>query len=158
MKATTKLRRLIDSPGICLAVGAHDAMLARLVERAGFKIVSVSGNTVAASYLGLPDMGFLNLSDMINVCGRIASAVDIPVLVDADTGYGNAMQILRTVKEFERAGVASIIIEDQTDYKKCGMIKSAHPVLPMEEYVKKIQAACLARRDPDFICEDGRSR
>jgi len=151
MKTTTKLRKLIDAPGIRLAVGAHDALLARLVERAGFEIIGVSGNTVAASYLGLPDMGFLNLSDMINVCGRIASAVHIPVLVDADTGYGNAMQVIRTVNEFERAGVAGIIIEDQIDYKKCGMIETEHPVLPIVEYAQKIRAACMARKDPDFV-------
>jgi len=151
MKATTKLRKLLGAPGIRLAVGAHDALLARLVERAGFEIIGVSGNTVAASYLGMPDMGFLNLSDMINVCRRIAAAVDIPVLVDADTGYGNAMQVIRTVKEFERAGVAGIIIEDQIDYKKCGMIQTGHPVLPVEAYAQKIRAACMARTDPDFV-------
>jgi len=151
MKTTTKLRKLINAPGISLAVAAHDALLARLVEQAGFDIIGVSGNTVAASYLGLPDMGFLNLSDMINVCGRIASAVNIPVLVDADTGYGNAMQVIRTVNEFERAGVAGIIIEDQIDYKKCGMIEAEHPVLPIEEYAQKVRAACTARKDPDFV-------
>ncbi len=151
MKKTTKLRNLIEGPGIHQAVAAHDALLARLVERAGFDIVSVSGNTVAASYLGMPDMGFLNLSDMINVCTRIASAVDAPVLVDADTGYGNAMQVTRTVRDFERAGVAGIVIEDQIDYKKCGMIETSHPVLPAEEYAAKLRAACMARTDPDFV-------
>ncbi|MEL0107737.1 MAG: isocitrate lyase/PEP mutase family protein [Rhodospirillales bacterium] len=151
MKATTKLKKLVNTPGVSLSVSAHDALLARLVENAGFEIIGVSGNTVAASYLGMPDMGFLNLSDMVNVCGRIASAVSIPVLVDVDSGYGNAMQVVRTVKELERAGVAGVIIEDQIDYKKCGMIDAEHPVIDIDEYASKIRAACMARTDPDFV-------
>ncbi len=151
MKKTTKLKQLVNSPGISFSVAAHDALLARLVERAGFEIVGISGNTVAASYLGMPDMGFLNLSDMVNVCGRIASAVSIPVLVDVDSGYGNAMQVIRTVKELEQAGVAGVIIEDQIDYKKCGMINAEHPVIDIDEYASKIRAACMARTDTDFV-------
>ena len=151
MKATTKLKKLVNTPGVSLSVSAHDALLARLVENAGFEIIGVSGNTVAASYLGMPDMGFLNLSDMVNVCGRIASAVSIPVLVDVDSGYGNAMQVVRTVKELERVGVAGVIIEDQIDYKKCGMIDVEHPVIDIDEYTSKIRAACMSRTDPDFV-------
>lgn len=151
MKATTKLKKLVNTPGVSLSVSAHDALLARLVENAGFEIIGVSGNTVAASYLGMPDMGFLNLSDMVNVCGRIASAVSIPVLVDVDSGYGNAMQVVRTVKELERVGVAGVIIEDQIDYKKCGMIDVEHPVIDIDEYASKIRAACMSRTDPDFV-------
>ena len=134
-----------------MAVSAHDPLLARLVEQAGFEMIGLSGNAVAASYLGLPDMGFLNLSDMVNVARRIAAAVTIPVLVDADTGYGNAMGVQRTVRELEQAGAAGIIIEDQIDYKKCGMIQTKHPVVPAEEHAAKIRAACLARLDPDFV-------
>jgi methylisocitrate lyase len=96
-------------------------------------------------------MGFLNLSDMTNVARRIAAAVTIPVIVDADTGYGNAMAVQRTVRELEQAGVAGMIIEDQIDYKKCGMIKAGHPVVPAEDHAAKIRAACLARSDPDFV-------
>ena len=134
-----------------MAVSAHDPLLARLVEQAGFEMIGLSGNAVAASYLGLPDMGFLNLSDMVNVARRIAAAVTIPVLVDADTGYGNAMGVQRTVRELEQADAAGIIIEDQIDYKKCGMIQTKHPVVPAEEHAAKIRAACLARLDPDFV-------
>src|SRR6185503_4285305 len=130
MKPTAALREILSRPGCTLAVSAHDPLLARLVEQAGFEVIGLSGNAVAASYLGLPDMGFLNLGDMANVARRIAAAVKIPVLVDADTGYGNAMAVQRTVRELEQAGVAGIIIEDQIDYKKCGMIKTAHPVVP----------------------------
>lgn len=151
MKPTARLRKLLNDPGLILAVAAHDALLARLVERAGFDVVSVSGNTVAASYLGMPDMGFLNLSDMVNVCSRIAAAVGAPVLVDVDSGYGNAMQVMRTVKDLERAGVAGVVIEDQIAYKKCGMINAEHPVVPAEEFAAKIRAACMARTDPDFV-------
>ena len=151
MKPTARLREIMARPHATIAVSAHDPLLARLVEQAGFEVIGLSGNAVAASYLGLPDMGFLNLSDMANVARRIAAAVRIPVLVDADTGYGNAMAVQRTVRELEQAGVAGIIIEDQIDYKKCGMIKTAHPVVPAEEHAAKVRAACLARTDPDFV-------
>jgi 2-methylisocitrate lyase-like PEP mutase family enzyme len=134
-----------------MSVSAHDPLLARLVEQAGFKIVGLSGNAVAAAYLGMPDMGFLNLGDMVNVVHRIAAAVTIPVLVDADTGYGNAMSVLRTVRELEQAGAAGLIIEDQIDYKKCAMIDTAHPVVAAEEHAAKVRAACSARSDPDFV-------
>lgn len=145
------LRGILAGPECVMAVSAHDPLLAKLVEQAGFPMIGLSGNAVAASYLGMPDMGFLNLSDTANVARRIAAAVSIPVLVDCDTGYGNAMAVQRTVREFEQAGVAGIIIEDQIDYKKCGMIKAAHPVVPAEEHAAKIRAACLARSNPDFV-------
>jgi methylisocitrate lyase len=151
MKPTAALRAVIARPFCTIAVSAHDPLLARLVEQAGFEAIGLSGNAVAASYLGLPDMGFLNLSDMTNVARRIAAAVTIPVIVDADTGYGNAMAVQRTVRELEQAGVAGMIIEDQIDYKKCGMIKAGHPVVPAEDHAAKIRAACLARSDPDFV-------
>lgn len=151
MKPTTALRRILDRPGLTMAVSAHDPLMARLVQREGFEVVSISGNAVAATYLGMPDMGFLNLSDIVGVSRRIAAAVDLPVLVDADTGYGNAVQVTRTVREFERAGVAGIILEDQIEYKKCRMIEAGHPVVPAEEHAAKIRAACRARRDPDFV-------
>ncbi|MGH7930310.1 MAG: isocitrate lyase/PEP mutase family protein, partial [Candidatus Binatia bacterium] len=134
-----------------MSVSAHDPLLARLVEQAGFKIVGLSGNAIAAGYLGMPDMGFVNLGDMANVARRIAAAVSIPVLVDADTGYGNAMGVLRTVRELEQAGVAGIIIEDQIDYKKCGMMDTKHPVIAAEDHAAKVRAACSGRTDPDFI-------
>ena len=134
-----------------MSVSAHDPLLAKLVQQAGFRSISISGNAVAAAYLGMPDMGFLNLSDMVGVARRIAAAVELPVMVDADTGYGNAMSVVRTVRELEQAGVAGIIIEDQIDYKKCGMIETSHPVIPAEEHAGKIRAACRARSDPDLV-------
>jgi 2-methylisocitrate lyase-like PEP mutase family enzyme len=146
-----RLRGILAGEECVMAVSAHDPLLAKLVEQAGFPLIGLSGNAVSASYLGLPDMGFLNLSDTVDVARRIAAAVSLPVLVDCDTGYGNAMGVQRTVREFEQAGVAGIIIEDQIDYKKCGMIETAHPVVPAEEHAAKIRSACLARRDPDFV-------
>ncbi len=151
MKPSAALRKILEGPGITKGVAAHDPLLARLVQRAGFEMVSVSGNAVAASYLGMPDMGFITLNDIVDVSRRIAAAVDIPVLVDADTGFGNAMQVMRTVGDLERAGVAGIILEDQVDYKKCSMIESKHPVVPAEDHAVKIAAACRARTDPDFV-------
>src|SRR5881397_514726 len=111
MKTTATLRQILSEPGCTMSVSAHDPLLAKLVQQAGFR--SISGSAVAAAYLGMPDMGFLNLSDMVGVARRIAAAVEIPVMVDADTGYGNAMSVVRTVRELEEAGVAGIIIEDQ---------------------------------------------
>lgn len=151
MKPTQALRQILEGPGLTMGVAAHDPLLARLVQNAGFKMVAVSGNAVAASYLGMPDMGFTNLNDIVDVSRRIAAAVDLPVLVDADTGFGNAMHVLRTVGDFERAGVAGIILEDQVDYKKCSMMDTDHPVVAAEDHALKIQAACRARQDPDFV-------
>ena len=151
MKPTSALREILNRPGITMGVAAHDPLLALLVQNAGFEMVSVSGNAVAASYLGMPDMGFTNLSDIVDVSRRIATAIDLPDLVDADTGFGNAMNILRTVGDLERAGVAGIILEDQVDYKKCSMIEADHPVVSADEHAVKIQAACRAREDSDFV-------
>jgi 2,3-dimethylmalate lyase len=151
MKTTASLRQILSESGCTMSVSAHDPLLAKLVQQAGFRSISISGNAVAATYLGMPDMGFLNLSDMVGVARRIAAAVDIPVMVDADTGYGNAMSVVRTVRELEQAGVAGIIIEDQIDYKKCGMIETGHPVIAAEEHAGKIRAACHARSDPNFV-------
>jgi 2-methylisocitrate lyase-like PEP mutase family enzyme len=141
MKPTAALRQLIEQPGITMAIGVYDPLTARLAQKAGFKLLVISGNAVSASYLGMPDMGFLNLHDIVDVSRRIAAAVDIPVIVDADTGFGNAMNVVRTVRELEGAGTAGIIIEDQIDFKKCGMIERKHPVVPAEEHAAKVRAA-----------------
>lgn len=151
MKATKVMRALLAQPGCTMSVSAHDALLAKLVQQAGFQSISVSGSAVAATSLGMPDMGFMNLTDLVGSVRRIAGAVEIPVMVDADTGFGNAMSVVRTVRELEQAGAAGIVIEDQIDYKKCGMIAAGHPVVPAEDHAAKIRAACLSRTDPDFI-------
>ncbi|HAT36177.1 MAG TPA: carboxyvinyl-carboxyphosphonate phosphorylmutase, partial [Rhodospirillaceae bacterium] len=147
-----EVRKHLATGKIAMSVSAHDALTAKLVEKAGFEMISISGNAVAASYLGMPDMGFITLPEIVDVSRRIAAAVDIPVMVDADTGYGNAVQVTRTVEEFERAGVAGIIIEDQIDYKKCRMIEGGgHPVVAAEDHAAKVEAACAARNDSDFL-------
>jgi len=152
MSPGRKVRDHLEKGGIAMSVSAHDALTAKLVEKAGFEMISISGNAVAASHLGMPDMGFITLPEIVDVSRRIAAAVDIPVMVDADTGYGNAVQVIRTVQEFERAGVAGIIIEDQIDYKKCRMIDGGgHPVVSADDHAAKVEAACAARTDPDFL-------
>src|SRR4029434_7322728 len=128
MKTTATLRQILSEPGCTMPVSAHDPLLAKLVQQAGFRSLSISGSAVAAAYLGMPDIGFLNLSDMVGVARRIAAAVEIPVMVDADTGYGNAMSVVRTVRELEEAGVAGIIIEDQIEYQNCGMYNGRYPL------------------------------
>lgn len=151
MKTSKVMRELLSQSGCTMSVSAHDALLAKMVQQAGFKSISVSGSAVAATALGMPDMGFMNLTDLVSQVRRIAGAVEIPVMVDADTGFGNAMSVVRTVRELEQAGAAGIVIEDQIDYKKCGMIEAGHPVVPAEDHAAKIRAACLSRTDPDFI-------
>lgn len=133
-----------------MAPGAYDALSAKLIEEAGFPAVYVSGAAVSASLLGAPDVGLLTLSEMLAHAQRIVHAVRLPVIVDADTGYGNAINVIRTVREFERIGVAAIHLEDQTFPKRCGHLEGKH-VIPMSKMIGKIQAAVYARTDPDFL-------
>jgi 2-methylisocitrate lyase-like PEP mutase family enzyme len=149
MRMTTKLRDLIAGPGIVLGGGAHDALSAKIVEQVGYPLCVVTGAGVSM-VRGYPDVGFICLEESVANARYIAEAVKIPVVVDADTGYGNAINVLRTVREYERAGVAGIHIEDQDWPKKCGHMFSKR-VIPKEEMVSKIKAALDARRDPDFL-------
>src|ERR1041384_2497475 len=116
----TSLRRLLDGTEPVLAPGAFDALSARLIEAAGFSAVYMTGFGTAASLLGRPDVGLLGMSEMVDNARRIVSAVGVPVIADADTGYGNPLNVIRTVHEYERAGVAAIHMEDQVAPKKCG--------------------------------------
>src|SRR3990172_7962442 len=143
-------RRLTDGPMI-VAPGIYDAFGARFVEQAGFEAVYMTGNGVSASLLGRPDVGLVDLTLIANHARRVASCVDIPLICDADTGYGNAVNVRRTVEEFEAAGVAAIHLEDQASPKRCGQLPGARPVIELAEAVGKIEAAVAARRDPDFI-------
>jgi len=146
-----KLRELLASKGLVIAPGIYDAYGARLVEEAGFKAVYMTGNGVSASLLGRPDVGLVDLTLMTSHAHRVASAVDIPLICDADTGYGNAVNVRRTVQEFEAAGVSAIHLEDQVSPKRCGHLPGSRPVVPLSEAIGKIEAAVAARRDPDFI-------
>ncbi|GHF60763.1 carboxyvinyl-carboxyphosphonate phosphorylmutase [Amycolatopsis bartoniae] len=146
----TRLRELLAGSEPVLAPGAYDALSARLAEEAGFQTVYMTGFGVTASLLGRPDVGLLTMTEMVDTARRITSAVDVPVLADADTGYGNALNVIRTVQEYERAGVAGIHLEDQISPKRCGHM-TGKQVVPADTAVDKIRAAVAARRDPDFV-------
>jgi len=151
MKKTTRLRHLLARPGIVVAPGAHDASTAKIIEQTGgFQAVYMTGSVAAMSILGEPDIGLLTMTEMVTHAHNMASAVDLPVIADADTGYGNALNVLRTVKEYESAGVAGIHIEDQVAPKKCGHFEGKL-VISQNEMVGKIKAALDARTDPDFV-------
>jgi 2,3-dimethylmalate lyase len=130
--------------------GAYDAVSARLVEQAGFPAVYMTGFGVSASRLGLPDLGFAGLAEMVDQARNLAAAVSIPVIADADTGYGSALQVRRTVQQYEAAGVAALHIEDQVAPKRCGHL-AGKQVVPAEEFVGRIRAAVEARTDPDLL-------
>jgi 2,3-dimethylmalate lyase len=145
-----RLRALMAERGGLLVPGAYDALSARLVEQAGFPAVYMTGFGVSAARLGLPDLGFAGLAEMVDQARNLASAVSIPVIADADTGYGNALQVRRTVQQYELAGVAALHLEDQVAPKRCGHL-SGKQVVPAEEFVGRIRAAVEARTDPDLL-------
>jgi carboxyvinyl-carboxyphosphonate phosphorylmutase len=145
-----RLRELLSGPGPVVAPGAYDALSARLVEQAGFGAVYMTGFGSTASLIGRPDVGLLTGTEMIGNARRIVAAVDVPVIADADTGYGNAVNVIRTVQGYEQAGVAGIHLEDQVMPKKCGHM-SGKSVIGLDEMLGKIRAAVAARRDPDLV-------
>jgi methylisocitrate lyase len=150
VEPTVEFRESIESEGILVAPGAYDAASARLVERAGAEIVYMSGSSVSTSVHGYPDVGLTTLTEMADRARRMAGAVDVPVFADADTGYGNPLNVRRTVEEFEAAGVAGIHIEDQTFPKRCGHFEGKR-VVPTEEMAAKVRAAADARTDEAFV-------
>jgi len=150
MKKTEKLRQLFSQPEIIIAPGAYDALTAKLIEQAGFKVVYVTGAGVSNTQLGKPDVGLICMEEMLSQVRKIVSATTVPVIADADTGYGNAINVMRTVKEFERAGVAAIQLEDQVFPKRCGHF-AGKMVVSKAEMVNKIQAAVEAKEDDDFF-------
>jgi carboxyvinyl-carboxyphosphonate phosphorylmutase len=145
-----RLRALLDSGQTIVAPGAFDSLSARLVEEAGFPAVYMTGFGTSASLIGRPDVGLLTMTEMAGNAGRIAACVDIPVIADADTGYGNPLNVIRTVGAYEAAGVAGIHIEDQVAPKKCGHLEGKQ-VIPAEEMAQKIRAAVEARAQPEFV-------
>jgi len=144
------LRFLLNEPGLILAPGCHDALGARIAQELGFKAVYMSGNATAAVRLGKPDVGLLGLSEMVSNARGIVSAVSIPVICDADTGYGGINNVSRTVQEYEEAGVAGIHIEDQVMPKKCGAMPGVE-VVSISDAVARIRAAVKARSNRDFV-------
>jgi 2,3-dimethylmalate lyase len=145
-----RLRALLDSGQTILAPGAFDPLAARLVEEAGFPAVYMTGFGTAAAMIGRPDVGLLTMTEMVDNAARIAACVDIPLIADADTGYGNPLNVIRTVGAFEAAGVAGIHLEDQVAPKKCGHLEGKL-VIPAAEMAAKIRAAADARSRPDFV-------
>jgi 2-methylisocitrate lyase-like PEP mutase family enzyme len=144
------LRALVAKKQGLVVPGAYDGISARLVQRAGFPAVYMTGYGTAASRLGLPDLGFAGLAEMADHARNMAAVVDIPLIADADTGYGNALNARRTVQTYEAAGVAALHIEDQINPKRCGHL-TGHQVIPRGEFAGKIRAAVEARRDPDLL-------
>jgi 2,3-dimethylmalate lyase len=145
-----RLRALLDSGQAIVAPGAFDPLAARLVEEAGFPAVYMTGFGTSAALIGRPDVGLLTMTEMADNAGRIAACVDIPVIADADTGYGNPLNVIRTVGAYEAAGVAGIHIEDQVAPKKCGHMEGKL-VIPAEEMAAKVRAAVEARTQPEFV-------
>lgn len=145
-----RLAELLRAQEPILAPGAYDALTARLIERAGFAAVYMTGFGTSASLLGRPDVGLLTMSQMVDNARRIAQAVTVPVIADADTGYGNPLNVIRTVQEYELAGVSAIHIEDQITPKKCGHMENKQVVAP-SEMAEKIRAAVEARSSDDFL-------
>ena len=148
MSPRNRLKVLLARNRLLLAPGAFDGLSARLVEEAGFEAIYLSGGAVARSF-GVPDIGLLTMSEVIERARQVVSAVKIPVIADADTGYGNALNLVRAVREFERAGVAAIHIEDQVTPKRCGHLEGKE-VISLTEMEQKLTAALEARSDPDF--------
>ena len=149
MRTTTRLRELLASPGIVSAPGAYDCLSAAVIERAGFPVVYMTGAGTSISRTGYPDIGLTTMSEMVANAAAIARTVSVPVIADADTGYGDVLQVQRTIREYERAGVAGIHIEDQESPKRCGHLDDKR-VVPQEEMVRKLHAALDAREDDDF--------
>ena len=149
MKPTTRLRELLAKPKMIIAPGAYDGITARLIEQADFPAVYMTGAGTSLAR-GFPDFGLLSMSEMVENAAMIARTVDIPVIADADTGYGNELNVTRTVHEFEGRGVAGIHIEDQASPKRCGHLDGKQ-IIPQAEYISKIRAAVAARRDADFL-------
>ena len=152
MKKTTLLKKLILDKEILIMPAAYDAVSGIIIEKVGFKVTTVSGHAGSATILGKPDLSLVSLTEMVNYTRNICEAVDIPVLVDGDTGHGSVLNVIRTVREFEKAGAAGLFIEDQTFPKRCGHLEGKQ-VITTEEMVAKIKAAVDAKEDSDFVIQ-----
>lgn len=149
MSSSQKLRQLLERPEILVIPGIYDCLGAKLAEQVGFEVIATSGFGIAASTLGLPDYGFLTATEMLYSVGRIAQAVNLPLIADMDTGYGNALNVIRTVKDAVQLGIAGILLEDQEWPKKCGHFEGKR-VIPTAEHAGKIRAAVQARGESNL--------
>lgn len=149
--ARTRMRQLLTQKKVVHLPCAYDGISARIAQQVGFPAVAFSGNAVSASLLGVPDIGVLGMAEVVEHAGRIAGNLAIPLLCDADTGYGGVMNVIRTVRAFEAAGIAGIHIEDQVTPKRCGLLPQGIAVVSRAEHAAKIRAAVDARCSPDFL-------
>jgi len=149
MRTTNKFRQLLKEPGIIQAPGAYDCLTAKLIEKAGFPAVYMTGAGTSVAQLGHPDLGLASMTEMVTNAASLADILDVPLIADADTGYGGVLNVRRTVRQYERAGVAAIHIEDQEMPKRCGHLDDKK-VVSTEDMVQKIRAAVDARTDDDF--------
>ncbi len=149
MAKSTELRALLAAEEMVVAPGVYDGITARLVELAGFPAAYMTGAGTSLSR-GYPDLGLLTMTEMVGNAATITRTIDLPVIADADTGYGNEVNVTRTIQEYERAGVAGLHLEDQVSPKRCGHLDGKE-IVPREEFVAKIRAAVAARRNPDFL-------
>jgi 2-methylisocitrate lyase-like PEP mutase family enzyme len=147
--ACARLRALLDRHGMIVAPFVYDCLQAKIAERTGFEAVYMTGFGTAAAR-GFPDLGLLTMTEMVANVSAIAHAVEVPVICDADTGYGNPINVWRTVREYEQAGASALHIEDQVFPKKCGFL-TGKQVIPLDEMVPKVRAACDARSDRDLV-------
>ena len=150
IKPGRRLRHLLVGTRAYIGPGVATALYAKLAERAGFEVMFTTGSGIANTFLGLPDVGLATMTEVVTAVRRIVQATSLPVIADADTGYGNQLNVYRTVQELEHAGVAGLIIEDQWTPKRCGHFANKR-VIPSEEMVQKIKAARAARSDPDLV-------
>ena len=151
MTNASRLRQAMAEDGCLAAPGVHDGLTALLAEKAGFRVAFLGGNAATASVLGLPDLGFLSADALIAHVRNICHVLRIPLLVDADTGFGGPLQVHWTVAALERAGAAAIMIEDQVSAKRCGLLEGGHPLVAAAEMAEKVRAATAARTDPDTV-------
>ncbi len=151
MKATQRLRALLKKDDILITLGAYDALSAKIIEQAGIQAIYTTGFGISASHIGQPDAELYTMTENLNVVKNMVFSVKIPIIADLDTGYGNAINVIRAIKEFERAGCAGGIIEDQLAPKRCPACVDTFNIIPLEEAVGKIKAAVDAREDPDFL-------
>lgn len=151
MKKPGLLRKYLAEEELLVVPGAFDALSARIIEQAGFRAVFMGGFGLSASLLGKPDVGLLTMSEVVNQARNTAAAVEVPVLVDAEAGYGGISNVQRTVREFESAGVAGLFIEDQLQPVMCGTLQKYKRIIPLEDMLMKLRAALDARQDADFV-------
>ncbi|MEB3886320.1 oxaloacetate decarboxylase [Lyngbya sp. CCY1209] len=150
MSNSKSFRHYLERPGILILPGVYDCLSAKLAEQVGFEAVFTSGFGISGSTLGLPDYGFLTATEMLYSAGRIAQSIDIPLVADMDTGYGNALNVIRTVEDAIQQGISGIILEDQDWPKKCGHFQGKR-VIPVDEYLSKLRAAVDAKGDSDLV-------